>query len=127
VLGFFFFSGGIFIWIIPLFLVVFGVRALRRYIESGREQEDYENDFHPVRKPGAPVDDRESRIFKLADRMKGRVTLSDIVLETGMGLKEAETFVENMIDGIHVTMEVTEKGSIVYEFPEIIQRYDQEQ
>ena len=66
----------------------------------------------------------EARIFKLADRMKGRVTLSDVVLETGMGLKEAESFLKNMIDGTHVTMELTDTGKIVYEFPEIISRYE---
>ena len=123
-LGFFFFTGGIFIWIIPLFLIVIGVRVLRRFIESGRRGEGYEDELPPVIKKTPSTDNRESRIFKLADRMKGRVTLSDIVLETGMGLKEAELFIKKMIDGTHVTMEVTETGKIIYEFPEIISRYE---
>ena len=97
---------------------------LRRFIESGRRGEGYEDELPPVIKKTPSTDNRESRIFKLADRMKGRVTLSDIVLETGMGLKEAELFIKKMIDGTHVTMEVTETGKIIYEFPEIISRYE---
>lgn len=123
-LGFFFFTGGIFIWIVPFFLIVIGVRLLRRFLNyAGREDEDTA-DLPPLLKSRQSPENRESRIFKLADRMKGRVTLSDIVLETGMGLKEAESFIKGMIDGTYVTMEVTDNGKIVYEFPEIISRYE---
>jgi hypothetical protein len=65
----------------------------------------------------------ESKIFQIAYKMKGRLTLSDIVLETGLGLKEAEQIIEQMVDGTHVRMEVEEDGIIVYEFPEIIARF----
>jgi len=124
VLGFFFFTGGIFIWIIPFFLIIVGVRALRRFLESGRREDEYSDELPRVINRTGNQDNRESLIFKLADRMKGRVTLSDIVLETGMGLKEAESFIKKMIDGVHVTMEVTDTGKIIYEFPEIISRYE---
>jgi len=68
----------------------------------------------------------ESAVFQLAYKLKGRITLSDIVLETGLGLKEAESFIEKMIDGTHVTMEVTDSGIVQYEFPEIIARFNED-
>lgn len=68
--------------------------------------------------------ERESQIFRLAYKMKGRITLSDIVLELGIGLKEAEQIIEQMTDGIHIRMEVREDGLVVYEFPEIIARFE---
>ena len=56
--------------------------------------------------------------------MKGRLTLSDIVIATNLNLKDAEQVIESMVDGIHVTMEVKDNGRVVYEFPEIIARYE---
>jgi hypothetical protein len=98
--------------------------------------------FSEYDRPTLPVDDRssgthyplghepkpetpnESTIFRLADEMKGRLTVSDIVIATDLGLKEAERVIEAMVDGIHVTMEVTESGRMIYEFPEIIAKYE---
>jgi hypothetical protein len=66
----------------------------------------------------------EAAIFDLAYRMRGRITLSDIILETGLSMKQAEEHINRMVDGIRVTMEVDVKGLVVYEFPEIIARFD---
>ena len=66
----------------------------------------------------------EARIFRLAFKRKGRVTISDIVLETGLGLKEAEEAANALVDGMRVRMEVDERGLVVYEFPEIIARFE---
>jgi hypothetical protein len=68
----------------------------------------------------------EATIFKLAYRMRGRITLSDIILETGLNMKDAEEHINRMVDGIRVVMEVDVKGLVVYEFPEIIARYERE-
>ena len=67
---------------------------------------------------------REAQIFKLAYRLKGKLTLSDIVVETGLGLSEAEEVVEAMVDNVHVRMEVDERGMVLFEFPEIIRRFE---
>lgn len=66
----------------------------------------------------------ESRVFRLAYKNRGRITLSDIVLETELGLKDAEEIIDEMIDGVHVRMEVREDGLVLYEFPEIIARFE---
>jgi hypothetical protein len=66
----------------------------------------------------------ESAIFALAYRHKGRITLSDIIVETGLGIREAEQVANGMVDGIRVRMEVRENGLVVYEFPEIIARFE---
>jgi hypothetical protein len=70
-----------------------------------------------------PARDLESVIFQLANRLKGRITLSDVIIETGLGVKDAESFINNMVDGVRVRMEVDEeRGFVIYEFPEIIER-----
>jgi hypothetical protein len=66
----------------------------------------------------------EARIFRVAYKRKGRLTISDVVLETGLSIKEAEGTVNAMVDGIRVRMEVDERGLVVYEFPEIMARFE---
>jgi hypothetical protein len=66
----------------------------------------------------------EARIFKLAYRLKGRLTVSDIVVETGLGVREAEQLIESMVDSNRVRMEVDDRGIVTYEFPEIIRRFE---
>ena len=66
----------------------------------------------------------EAQIFKLAYRLKGRLTISDIVVETGLRVSEAEQLVESMVDNNHVRMEVDERGMVTYEFPEIMRRFE---
>ncbi|MFW5742530.1 MAG: hypothetical protein ACOCW3_00345 [Spirochaetota bacterium] len=73
--------------------------------------------------PGHPQSD-EARIFKLAYRLKGRLTVSDIVVETGLGVHEAEGLIESMVDNSRVRMEVDDRGVVTYEFPEIIRRLE---
>ena len=68
----------------------------------------------------------ESRIFRAAFKYKGRLTVSDIVLETDLGIRDAEEVINSMVDGTHVRMEVQDSGLVVYEFPEIISRFENE-
>ncbi len=65
-----------------------------------------------------------SKVFRLAAKRRGRLTLSDIVIESGLGLKEAERFMDSLVDGPHVQLEVDAQGLINYEFPEIQARLD---
>ena len=66
----------------------------------------------------------QNRIFRAAFKHEGRLTISDIVLETDLGIREAEEQINSMVDGTHVRMEVEEDGLVVYEFPEIISRFE---
>jgi hypothetical protein len=47
-------------------------------------------------------------------------------VETGLDLEQAEKVIESMVDGMRVRMEVDERGVVVYEFPEIIMRFENE-
>ena len=64
----------------------------------------------------------ESRIFRLAYRLNGKVTVSDVVLETSMSVGEAEAYMDRLTDGVRVRMEIGDAGLVQYEFPEIIER-----
>ena len=68
----------------------------------------------------------EGRIFRAAYKQKGKLTISDIVLETDLSIREAEEVINGMVDGTHVCMEVEDSGLVVYEFPEIISRFESE-
>ena len=75
----------------------------------------------------AKLSKTEVALFRLADKNKGRITLSDAVVETGLGIKEAEEILNDLVDGSHVRMEVTDSGSVIYEFPEIIAKYEEKE
>jgi hypothetical protein len=104
-----------------------GPRLFRGLFRELEERRDYDSVLSfptgrkrkRLRKPN----DTESAIFNLAYRLKGRITLSDVIIETGLGMKEAESVINRMLDGIRVRMEVDDSGLVVYEFPEIIARF----
>jgi hypothetical protein len=116
-------------FLIP-FLIIFFVlrigprlfRGLFRDLEDRREY-SARMPFPQKQRRIRKSNDTESIIFSLAYRLKGRITLSDIIIETGLSMKEAETVINQMLDGIRVRMEVDESGMMVYEFPEIIARF----
>ena len=64
----------------------------------------------------------ENRVFRLAYKLGGRLTVSDLVVDLDLGLDEAERFLNGLVDNTHVTMEVSDDGLVYYEFPEIIAR-----
>ena len=119
---------------VPFLLIYLGIRFIRRIFFSASRDFDSIDRFRRREIPFDDIDARteyppqrprvsQSEIFQLARKLKGRITLSDIVIETGVSLQEAETIIEAMIDGSHVTMEVKDSGRVVYEFPEIIDRF----
>jgi hypothetical protein len=135
----FFLFGFPFGFFLPLLFLIIGIRALSRIIhELTRDSTQYHHRGVPTRRDRYGyessifdfVDRRgrslEAQIFKLAYKMKGRLTLSDIVVETGLDLEQAEKVIESMVDGMRVRMEVDERGVVVYEFPEIIMRFENE-
>lgn len=66
---------------------------------------------------------RQAEIYKLAYTLGGKITVSDIVIETGETVNEAEELIQSMVDNQHIRMEVKDDGLVVYEFPEIIARF----
>jgi hypothetical protein len=64
----------------------------------------------------------ENRVFRLAFRLGGRLTVSDLVVDTNLSTTEAEEFLDGLVDHSRVTMEVRDDGLVFYEFPEIIDR-----
>ena len=68
----------------------------------------------------------ESRIFRLARSQGGAVTVSDVVVETGLDVNAAEAMLDRLVDGLRVTMDVEDDGSVVYSFPEIRRRIDRD-
>ncbi|HUW40050.1 MAG TPA: hypothetical protein VMV90_03500 [Rectinemataceae bacterium] len=71
------------------------------------------------REPPEPEESLETRIFRLANRLEGRVTVSDLVVHLGLPSAEAEKELNRLISGQRVQMNVEEDGVIVYEFTEL--------
>jgi len=67
-----------------------------------------------------PDDRIESRIYRMAKEHGGRLTVSDVVVATGLTPKESEKTLNELTDGSRVSMEVTDRGTVVYEFLELI-------
>ena len=64
----------------------------------------------------------QADLFRLAKEMHGTLTVSDVVIATGATLQESEKYMESMVDGTHIVMDVESNGGIVYRFPEIVDR-----
>lgn len=93
-------------------LTAFGVFRRRAHREAGRGSSgggDRDNTLH-----------RDSAVFGLARHSGGRITLSDVVVETGMNLAEAEQYMNSLVDNAHVSLEVDGNGKLTYEFREFL-------
>ena len=62
----------------------------------------------------------EADIYRLARKLGGYLTVSDVVIHLGYNTHEAENLLEKMTDGLRIRMEVNDNGLIVYEFAEVI-------
>ncbi len=87
--------------------------------------QDYERHLEDLGGNGSRERELRIQIFKLAYRQKGRITVSDIIAETGLSGDEAEEVIQGMVDNTRVRMEIRESGVVVYEFPEIISRFEE--
>lgn len=105
--------------LVILFLFFLVARFATRLI-GGRREDSRPGGFGEGR-----ASTLEVRIFRLAWKLRGRITVSDVVLETGLGPAEAEAAMNRLVDGMRVRMEVQEKGMVLYEFPEIIRRLEE--
>ena len=119
-------------FLFPLIFFVIIARVASGHFRSSRRRRYVEDDYLDEhirsiesRHSSPRGASEEARIFKLAYRLKGRLTVSDIVVETGLGVSEAEQLIESMVDNSHVRMEVDDRGIVTYEFPEIIRRFEE--
>ncbi len=125
-----FFFWGPFVFIFPLLIIFLLLRVFTGFLQPPRRDHlDHESDPYSVDYEGRE-DEREHearnlqvRIYKLAYKLEGRITVSDIVVETGLDAKEAEETIQAMVDNQRVRMEVQEDGVVVYEFPELLSRF----
>lgn len=104
------------LWIlVPAALILLGIPVVRALVrrDSRRGLNDGGHDE-------LPSGDTEARIFRLARRHGGRLTVSDVVVETGMPAARAEETLQRLTDGVRVRMEVRDTGIVVYEFAELI-------
>lgn len=106
-----------FMMIVPLFFIAAGALVLMRVFGNTRLSGPKNAMNHP------PVD-IDAQIFKAAKKQHGRLTISDLVIETGWSAKEAEKALERLSDGIHVRMNVSDKGRIEFEFPDLLSNHE---
>lgn len=83
----------------------------------GTERASAVDEGRSARTPGGLSE--EARIYRLAARFGGRLTVSDVVVEIGWSASDAEALLEHMTDSIHVRMEILDDGRVSYEFPEL--------
>lgn len=104
------------------FLVRLGLQWAQRYLQARQGGQG------PVRpSPAGGVRDRgaqslEARVYRVAGRRGGRITVSDLVLDLDLSVREAEALLEALEDGRKVRSETAPNGLVVYEFPEILAR-----
>jgi hypothetical protein len=130
----FFFPFGFLLFIAAIFVAArFGTRFFQHFFRgidrSSPEERPLQGDrswLPPEWRSlaGRPTQNLEAKVFRIAYRRKGRITVSDVVIETSLGLKEAEELLNGMVDGMRVRMEVDPNGMVIYEFPEIISRFE---
>jgi len=110
-------SFGFFWLIVPVVAILIGAPLLRRLI--GRVEN---NGRIEQARPAVADSSTDADIYRLAKRLNGRLTVSDVVIETGMSSGDAERVLQAMTDGLRVRMEVSSDGLVVYEFSELQQR-----
>lgn len=66
----------------------------------------------------------QARVFQTAHKLGGSLTVSDVVIELGIGIEEAERLLGAMVDNSRVRVDVSEHGLLVYDFPEVRARLD---
>lgn len=68
--------------------------------------------------------DSQSLVFQTAHKLGGSLTVSDVVIELGIGIEEAERVLGAMVDNSRVRVDVSEHGLLVYDFPEVRARLE---
>ncbi len=116
-----FFFWGPFFFVFPVLILYFVARRLLGKDHSSEYSRFLEDpSFDSWNQSG---ESKRVRIYKLAYKLGGVLTVSDIVIDTGMEVDEAEKLIQSMVDQQRIRMEVRDDGLVEYEFPEIISRF----
>lgn len=129
----FFWFGFPFLFLLPLLFVALAVRAGSHFFRSmdttdrrrsvSWDGSDTLSDIYGVpRRSHSP----EARVFQLARKLGGRLTVSDVVIDLGLDVRDAEELLQSLVDNVRVRMEVDDNGRVTYEFPEIIDRFEED-
>lgn len=94
-----------------LFLVLAGSLIARRLRHSLRE--DGTSTLPGERRPF------DSLVVRAAKERGGTLTLSDVVLETGLEFDQAEERMEGLVRSGRVRMDVDDDGRMTYVFPDL--------
>jgi hypothetical protein len=125
-------------FIFPLFFLATGIRYLSRFFRRYYTDDDEQLDWDGARAPFRGESDsqpfevvksgpsQDAQVFSLAYRLGGKLTVSDVIIETGLEPQRAEHLLNGLVDEVRVRMIVDERGFVVYEFPEIIDRLERE-
>jgi len=97
--------------------------ALDRLASRGSRPPRRPEEVPPRRFASLSAADQEAAIYRLAFENKGRLTVSDLVLATGLPAKEAEALLDKLVDNTRIGLEVTDAGIVEYEFKEIARRF----
>jgi hypothetical protein len=105
------------IWIFPL--VFFGVMpAVQAGLALLRARESHAGQKPPLLSSNG----KEKQVLRLARRQQGRVTAMGIAVDSSLSLKEAEEVLDAMAREGHVGMDVSDNGTVEYEFREFLPR-----
>ncbi len=110
----------------PVFiLLIAGLNIIKGVGRSRSRKSAGPNNFYrlgKVQEDGigdSPARSLDGVLFSLAHRNGGHITLSEVVIETGMNMKDAEKYMDSIVDSVHVSLEVDDSGRLFYVFPEI--------
>ncbi len=119
-MDFMFRGGGMFYGVLLMLFVpgviFLGVMLVRRFAGLGKKG--------GLVKSNSDIRSLHSEIMRLALDKGGTLTVTDVVMATGLSIEKSEEALNNMADGLRIKMEVRDSGIIVYEFPEIMKRTD---
>lgn len=102
--------------LVPLLILFLGFGAFKAFRRNAGDAAQLAN-------TGAVLTGRlDGAVFGLAKRLRGKITLSDVVVETGLDLADAERYMDSLVDHAHVSMEIDGNGRLIYEFPEFLDR-----
>lgn len=62
----------------------------------------------------------EDQILQLAQKKEGKITATDVAMNTELTIEEADKLLKKLAESSYVSMEISEKGIIYYEFIELI-------
>jgi hypothetical protein len=114
-------------FLFPALIIFLLLRAFTRLSGPHRREELDTEDPYDLLHEGEESGNRNHRlrvaVFKLAYKLEGSITVSDIVVELGLDASEAEELIQSMVDNQRIRMEVQEDGLVVYEFPEFLRRF----